>query len=47
MNEDVTNYDRWKFRRCNETIKKGQCPIDCDVCKFDISLWKYICIASE
>ena len=49
MNEnmDVTKYDRWKYRRCIETIRKNQCLIDCDECTFDIEVWKYISIAGE
>ena len=45
--EIITDYDRWKFRRCIETIRKNQCLDDCDVCKFNIEISKHISIASE
>lgn len=43
----ITDYERWKFRRCIETIDKNQCPDSCDGCDFDVELSKHVLIASE
>ena len=41
---EISDYERWKFRRCIETIRRYACTDSnnkCEMCDFDIELLKW------